>query len=135
MTTLILDASAMSEFLVNSPRGEQVGRLFADSSAEVHFPELCFVETTSVFRKWVQRGEVPVARARHALDDLADFPAISWSAEPLLGRIWDLRDNFSAYDATYVALAEALAGCLVTGDVRLARAITEHTVCQVHQVG
>ncbi len=134
MTTLVLDASAMSEFLLNSPRGEEVVELFADASVDVHVPELCLVETASVLRKWVQRGEVPDARARQALDDLAEFPAVAWSAEPLLGRIWDLRDNFTAYDATYVALAEGLDGRLVTGDARLARAVAEHAACPVHQI-
>lgn len=135
MTTLVLDASALSEFLLNTPRGEQVADLFADPSTEVHLPELCFVETTSVLRKWVQRGEVPAARARNALDDLVELPAIAWSAVPLLEHVWVLRDNFSANDATYVALAAALDGCLVTGDGRLARSATEHAVCQVHRIG
>lgn len=101
----------------------------------MHIPELCFVETTSVLRKWVQRGEVPGTRARKTLDDLADLPAIAWSPEPLLEHIWGLRDNFNVYEATYVALTAALDGRLVTGDVRLARSVTEHAVCQVHQIG
>lgn len=124
----------MSEFLLNSPRAEQVADLFADASVDVHVAELFLVETASVLRKRVQRGEVPDARARQALDDLAEFPAVAWSAEPLPGRIWDFRDNFTVYDATYVALAEALDGSLVTGDARLANAVAEHAACPVHQI-
>jgi len=54
--------------------------------------------------------------------DLADFPLRRYPHDLLLPRIWDLRNNLTAYDATYVALAEALDAPLLTRDRRLAAA-------------
>lgn len=76
----------------------------------MHLPHLCVIETTLVLRSWVARGEVHAARAALALEDLADFRGIRHPVEPQLPRIWELRSNLSAYDVSYVALAEASAG-------------------------
>ena len=81
------------------------------------------VETASVLRGWVLGGDVPAERASLGLDDLADFPATRWEADSLLPRIWQLRSNVTAYDATYVALAESLDADLITRDRRLKRAL------------
>ena len=56
------------------------------------------------------------------METLAVFPLQRYSHEPLLPRIWELRENLTAYDAAYVALAEALDAPLLTGDERIARA-------------
>ena len=69
-----------------------------------------------------KRGDLRDGRAREALQDLADFPLIRFSHEPFLERMWELRHSLSAYDAAYIALAEALNAPLVTCDARLARA-------------
>ena len=79
----------------------------ADHSAN---PRLVVVERTLSAR-----------RASEALGDLADLPAERYGHRPLLGRVWELRHNLQAYDAAYVALAEALGAVLVTADRRLAR--------------
>ncbi len=60
-------------------------------------------------------------RARIALHHLADAPFARWPADALLPRIWELPENLTAYDATYIALAESLGATLVTADARLAR--------------
>jgi predicted nucleic acid-binding protein len=85
-------------------------------------PHLCTVETASVFRSWVRRSEVDSWRASAAIEDLQDFEAIRYPHEPLLTRAWELRENFSAYDGVYVALAESLGAPLLTCDGRLSRA-------------
>ena len=64
-------------------------------------------------------GRLDEARAAEALADLHALPLERHPAQPLLGRIWELRHNLSAYDATYVALAEALDAVLITSDQRL----------------
>ena len=67
-------------------------------------------------------GEIDDRRGREAMADLADMPIRRYPHDVLLPRVWDLRHNLTAYDAAYVALAEALDAPLVTRDRRLARA-------------
>lgn len=122
MTRAVLDASAVVELLRWSPAGQRLAATIATTDADLHMPHLCSVEVTSAWRSLVARGEVPEARARAALEDLADLPATRHPVEPLLLRVWQLRGNLTAYDATYVALAEALGATLITGDRRLGRA-------------
>jgi predicted nucleic acid-binding protein len=69
------------------------------------------------------RGELYPARAQAALDMLAAFPMHRYTHEPLVPRIWELRENLTAYDAAYVALAEGLRAPLITCDKRLASAL------------
>ena len=124
---LVLDASALAEYVVASDPGRAVADLLGRSGASVHVPHLAMIETVSVLRAWVRRGELTAERAAAALEDLADLPAQRWPGEPLLGRVWELRDNLSPYDATYVALAEMIGADLVTLDRRLARALAGAT--------
>jgi predicted nucleic acid-binding protein len=85
-------------------------------------PELVDLEVASVWRRQMREGAIDVRRAALALADLAALPLRRASHRPLLARCWELRDNLTIYDASYVALAEALDVTLLTGDGRLARA-------------
>jgi predicted nucleic acid-binding protein len=85
-------------------------------------PELVDLEVTSVWRRQVREGAIDARRAALALADLAALPLRRASHRPLLARCWELRDDLTIYDASYVALAEALDVTLLTGDGRLARA-------------
>ena len=96
-------------------------------------PELIDVEVTSVLRRAVRAGLQPERRARLALVDLDALPLYRAAHRPLLKRCWELRDNLSVDDATYVALAEQLDVPLVTGDVRLTRA--SGTRCRIEVLG
>lgn len=120
---LVVDASALAEYLIASPVGIRVRQFLEQSGADLHIPHLAVVETTSVLRSWVRRGDLSESRAAGALQDLVAFPARRWPVEPMLEQVWELRDNVTAYNATYLALAEALDAELLTGDARLARAI------------
>lgn len=127
---LVIDASALAEYLI----GTSLGVIVADRLArdpERHVPHLAVVEVASVLRGWVRGGHLPAARAEAALTDLADFPATRWPAEVLLGRVWELRENLTAYDAVYVALAEALDATLLTTDARLVRAMDGRSECRI----
>ena len=73
-------------------------------------------------RRYAATGELPAQRGREAIDLLRDFPIVRYGHGPLLARVWQLRANLTAYDATYVALAEALRAPLLTADARLAKA-------------
>jgi predicted nucleic acid-binding protein len=85
-------------------------------------PALIDLEVASAWRGQVRAGQLPDQRAEAALADLAALPLRRVPHGPLMRRIWELRDNLSAYDAAYVALAESLDTLLLTGDARLARA-------------
>ncbi|HEX6460132.1 MAG TPA: type II toxin-antitoxin system VapC family toxin [Thermoleophilaceae bacterium] len=84
-------------------------------------PELLDVEVLSVWRRHVRGGMLPAKRAEQALGDLAVLPLRRVPHQPLLHRVWELRDDLTAYDATYVALAEALETSLLTADEALSR--------------
>lgn len=85
-------------------------------------PKLLDLEVLAAWRRMVQRGLLPLTRAASAVADLAELPVRRASHRPLLDRCWQLRDTVTAYDAAYVALAEALEVPLLTADGRLARA-------------
>ncbi len=85
-------------------------------------PELIDLEVISVWRRQVRDGAMDARRAALALADLTALPLRRAPHRALLPRCWELRDNLTIYDASYVALAEALEVTLLTGDRRLARA-------------
>jgi predicted nucleic acid-binding protein len=82
-------------------------------------PELIVLEVASVVRRAHRSGRIERQRAEQALADLRALPLGLASHRPLIGRVWELRDNASSYDAAYLALAEALDAPLLTGDARL----------------
>lgn len=117
---IVVDASAVAEVLLRRPGAAAVERRIHDMHESLHAPYLIDVEVANVVRRYAARGEINDARGPEALDDLIDFPMHRHPHLPLLFRIWELRHNLTAYDAAYVALAEALDAPLVTRDGRLA---------------
>ncbi len=119
---MVVDASAMLEFLLQTPLGARVeARLFRDEE-EFHSPHLVDVEVTQGLRRLVRSGEVSATRAAEAIEDLSDLDLHRHAHLDLLTRAWQLRENVTAYDAVYVALAEALDATMITCDSPLARA-------------
>jgi predicted nucleic acid-binding protein len=119
---IVVDASALLEALLHTPSAEAVEeRLFAHRET-LHAPHLLDVEIAHVIRRYAAAGEIDSERGRSALADLADLRLRRHPHDLLLPRIWNLRHNLSAYDAAYVALAEALDAPLITRDRRLAAA-------------
>ena len=96
-------------------------RLF-EAGTSLHAPHLLDIEATQILRRFVRRGEVTPERARQAVEDLVDLPLERYSHDFLLPRVWSLRQNLTAYDAVYVALAEILGATLLTRDARISRA-------------
>ena len=119
---MVLDASGAIELLLNTARGKRIGRRLAADAEVVYAPHLVDVEVTHVLRRYVLRGALDERRAALALEHWRSFGVERYPHEPFLGRVWRLRNNVSAYDAVYVALADALGTVLVTGDHRLAAA-------------
>ena len=115
---LVVDASVVVDFLLD-PDG--LRERFRAGGDDLHAPAHLDVEVLSALRRLAQRGTLTEGRARGAVDDLADLPLARYDVTPLLRRSWQLREQVSAYDAPYIALAEALDATLLTRDQRLAR--------------
>jgi predicted nucleic acid-binding protein len=123
---IVVDASALLEALLRTPAAEAVERRLFDSRLTLHAPHLLDIEVAQVIRRYAAHGEIDDRRGRAALADLSDFPVRRYPHDFLLPRIWALRNNLTAYDAAYVALAEALDAPLLTRDRRLAGAAGHH---------
>lgn len=123
---IVVDASALLEVLLQTPAARPIERRLFEPSQALHAPHLLDVEVAQVVRRYAANGEIDAERGRMALADLADFPLHRHPHDFLLLRVWHLRNNFTAYDAMYVALAEALDAPLLTRDKRLAASPGHH---------
>lgn len=119
---IVLDASATVELLLSTALGRRVAERIADPSLALHAPQLLDLEVAQALRRYAAVGAVAPERAGRALDDLAQLGITRWDHGPLVPRVWMLRHNLTAYDAAYVALAEALEAVFLTADRRLAGA-------------
>jgi predicted nucleic acid-binding protein len=123
---IVIDASALLEVLLRTPAAKAVEKWLFDAEQTLHAPHLLDVEVAQVIRRYAANGEIDSDRGGAALADLADFPLHRYPHDFLVPRVWDLRNNFTAYDAVYVALAEVLGAPLLTRDRRLAAAAGHH---------
>jgi predicted nucleic acid-binding protein len=114
---IVVDASAALSALLNDGQARQL--LGAE---RIHAPHLIDSEVVSGLRRQVQRTRLSPADGWNVLQSWRRLAVTRYPVHGLFERIWEIRGNFSAYDATYVALAEALGCALVTADARLGRA-------------
>ncbi len=119
---IVVDASAVLEVLLRTSLAERCSARMLRRGQVLCVPHLLDVEVAQVLRRYALAEELDEERGRATLLDLADLPLVRYPHEPLLQRIWELRHSLSAYDAAYVALAEALEAPIVTCDARVARA-------------
>lgn len=120
-TVMVLDASVVVD-LVARKDPAPIETLIFDAEAALAAPELLDVEVLQTLRRMDAGGIIPRSRQRSILDDFAQLPVTRYRHEYLRHRIWLLRRNLTAYDASYVALAQMLDGVVVTRDLKLARA-------------
>ena len=114
---LVADASAVIAALLNSKARNALG-----GEVHVHAPHLMDSEVASAIRGRVRRGKLDSRAGWDLLERYRRLGITRHSTLPLFERVWELRENLSAYDAAYVALAETLGCSLLTGDARISRA-------------
>jgi predicted nucleic acid-binding protein len=114
---IVVDASAALAALLNAGAARR-----ALGSEQLHVPHLIDAEVASGLRRQVARAQLGPDAGWTALDVWRHLGMVRYPVFGILDRVWQLRDNLSAYDATYVALAEQLGCALLTADKRLARA-------------
>jgi predicted nucleic acid-binding protein len=119
---IVLDASAVIDWLLQTAVGQQIDSRIYSRGESLHAPHLLDLEVAQVLRRLVREAAVSVPRADQAIQDLLDLRVTRYPHFVFLPHIWRLRDNFSAYDAAYVALAEKLGATLLTRDTRLTSA-------------
>jgi len=113
---IVVDASAALSALLNAGPAR---RALADT--QLHVPHLIDSEVASVLRRRVLAREMDPGVGWNALDTWRRLGMTRYPVHSILDRVWELRDNVSAHDASYVALAEYLDCSLVTADGRLGR--------------
>lgn len=119
----VVDASVVTDFLLGRPQAlDAVGRALVGREHEpLHAPELVEPETLNALRRLAINGAITDARAGEAAVDLGQLRLVRYPHAPLRARCWSLRHNLTSYDASYLALAEALdRSLLLTGDGGLA---------------
>jgi predicted nucleic acid-binding protein len=120
---IVVDASVLTDLLLGRPQTvTAMEREMVDREHEpLHAPELVETETLNALRGLARGGAITDRRATEAVGDLSSVRLLRYRHAPLRERVWEWRDNLSAYDATYLALAQALdESVLLTGDSRLA---------------
>ncbi|MGD0500420.1 MAG: type II toxin-antitoxin system VapC family toxin [Bryobacteraceae bacterium] len=116
---IVLDASVVVELLTHGVLADSLRRDLAGRDESFLVPHLLDIEVVSAVRRLVASRRIDSYRSEQLLTDLAALPAERYAHTPLLGRIWELRHNFTAYDAAYIALAEATDSVLYTCDEKL----------------
>lgn len=118
---IVLDASVVVELLINGTLADAIRGKFVGRDESLIVPHLIDVEVMSAIRRLAAGQRLDAHRIGELLDGLAALPAERYPHTPLIGRIWELRYRFTAYDATYIALAEAMDAVLYTCDEKLRR--------------
>jgi predicted nucleic acid-binding protein len=121
---IVVDASVLANAIGDDGTAGNIARARLAADTEVSAPDLVDVETVAVLRKRWLAGDIPTRRFRAAVIDLLALPVARVPAAALMMRAYELRANVTAYDASYIALAEGLNCALLTADARLARAPT-----------
>ena len=114
---IVLDASAAVSALLNAGPARH-----ALAEEQIHVPHLIDAEVANALRRGVAASRIEPSDAWTALDRWRRLGMSRYAAFHLFDRVWELRENLSAYDASYVALAESLGCALLSADARLGRA-------------
>lgn len=123
---IVADASAVVAAISGGGQQTDTIRDRLEREDELFAPHLIDLEVLQALRRAVRLGELSADRAVDGVQALAELALTRFPHEPFMGRIWELRDRLSTYDAVYLAIAEAIGVPLVTCDAALA-AVAERT--------
>lgn len=126
---VVVDASAVLDLLLAKPNAPVLRERLRND--ELNAPHLIDLEVLQVMRRHTRFGDLDETRALAAIDAHQQLPIKRHPHEPFLGLIWQLRNNFTAYDAMYVALGITLKATLITADSALARAASPYLAVEV----
>jgi predicted nucleic acid-binding protein len=127
---VVLDASAAYLLLLDpGDRGERLAARLRNCTLEA--PALLPFELTNVLRRSCATGRLPWRDGTLALDEFRDLRVTLWPFATVENRVWELGGSITAYDGSYVALAELLDAALVTGDTRLSRSNGARCVIEI----
>ncbi len=118
---IVLDASVVVELLTNGVQAESIRQALSESDEPSLVPYLLDIEVLSAIRGLVAGRRLDSFGIAQLINELSTLPAERYPHTPLFTRIWELRHNFTAYDATYIALAELTGSVLYTCDESLRR--------------
>ena len=132
---IVLDASAVVTILLDpgGPGAERIRERIESPGESLHAPHLMDLEVLHALRRLALRGTLSPRRGTEALEDLANIMFVRYPHTSLMRRIWELKGSVTAYDAAYVALAEALDAPLVTMDARLAQAPGHNAALELYE--
>jgi predicted nucleic acid-binding protein len=119
------------EVLLRSQAGLEIEKRIFSPRESLFAPHLLDLEVVQVLRRYSAFGEIDSERGKEAIEDLNDLPIKRYPHDIFLHRVWELRQNMSAYDAVYVALAETLPAPLLTRDTHLASARGHEAVIEL----
>ncbi len=117
---IVVDASVIIHLLLNTSLSGDIAETIRPPEESLHAPQLIDLEVLQVLRRYVLSEQISKERGLEALQDFNDLGIHRHEHQALVGRVWSLRNNFTAYDAVYVALAEALGATLLTSDAAFA---------------
>lgn len=131
---MVIDSSALVSLLINEePYSGEISRRIGENGTTLHAPHLVDLEVLNVLRRHLINGDIGEERAKASLRALTAMPIVRYEHHPFQARIWQLCHNLTAYDAVYVALAEALKVPFLTLDRRIAGA--PGLTCEIDLVG
>lgn len=131
---IVPDASAIVAVLLDSePQAEFIRVRIEHPGQSLHVPHFLDLEVIQTLRRHALRGVLMPDRSTEALTDFADIKFTRYPHTSFIERIWELKENVTAYDAAYIALAETLDAPLITTDGRLARAPGHHAEVELYE--
>jgi predicted nucleic acid-binding protein len=122
VSTAVVDSSAILALIIERFSTATLRSRLLDRAVMLYAPAIIDLEVLHVLRRYVLLREMDAGAAEASIEAYGKIEIVRFPHDPLIRRIWQLRENFTAYDAAYVALAEGMRIPLITLDARLAKA-------------